>query len=76
MVSWIPLVGAGALAGAMNAMAGDGSFVTLPTLIGAGVPSVAANASSTIALYPGGVASAWVYHDGLGQVCVYRCDRP
>ena len=69
MVSWIPLVGAGLLAGAMNAMAGGGSFVTLPTLIGAGVPSVAANASSTIALYPGGVSSAWVYRDGLRQVC-------
>src|SRR4051794_36299065 len=69
MQSWGLLAGAGVLAGAMNAMAGGGSFVTLPVLIGAGVPSVLANASSTIALYPGGVASAWVYRDGLGQVC-------
>ena len=53
----------------MNALAGGGSFVTLPTLIAAGVPSVVANASSTVALYPGGAASAWVYRDGLTRVC-------
>lgn len=53
----------------MNALAGGGSFVTLPALIAAGVPSVQANASSTVALYPGGLASAWTYRDGLGPVC-------
>lgn len=63
------LAGAGLLAGAMNALAGGGSFITLPALIAAGVPSVAANASSTVALYPGGLASAWVYRQGLTQVC-------
>ena len=62
------LAGAGLLAGAMNALAGGGSFVTLPALIAVGVPSVAANATSTVALYPGGLASAWVYRGGLGQV--------
>jgi uncharacterized membrane protein YfcA len=68
MLDWFPLAGAGFLAGSMNAMAGGGSFVSLPALIGAGVPSVAANASSTLALYPGGLASAWVYRDGLGRM--------
>ena len=63
------LAGAGLLAGAMNALAGGGSFVTLPALIAAGVPSVAANASSTVALYPGGLASAFVYRQGLAEVC-------
>jgi uncharacterized membrane protein YfcA len=63
------LLAAGFAAGAMNALAGGGSFVTLPALIAAGVPSVAANASSTVALYPGGAASAWVYRDGLGAIC-------
>jgi uncharacterized membrane protein YfcA len=58
------LVGAGFAAGAMNALAGGGSFVTLPALIGTGVPSVTANVSSTIALYPGGIASALVYRRG------------
>src|ERR1044072_489911 len=62
---YLMLCGAGLVAGAMNALAGGGSFVTLPALIAAGLPSVAANASSTVALYPGGAASAWVYRDGL-----------
>ena len=60
---------AGFAAGAMNALAGGGSFVSLPALIAAGVPSVNANASSTVALFPGGLASVWVYRDGLGRVC-------
>ena len=52
------LLGAGLLAGAMNAAAGGGSFVTLPALVTVGVPSVEANASSTVALFSGGLASA------------------
>jgi uncharacterized membrane protein YfcA len=62
------LIGAGLLAGGMNALAGGGSFVSLPALIAVGVPSVAANASSTMALYPGGLASVWVYRRGGGPV--------
>lgn len=63
------LLGAGGLlAGAMNALAGGGSFVSLPVLIAAGVSPVAANASSTVALFPGGLASAWAYRDGMGPV--------
>ncbi len=69
MGDWVWLLGAGCLAGGMNALAGGGSFVTLPMLIAAGVPSVAANASSTVALYPAGLASVWVYRRGLGGVC-------
>jgi uncharacterized protein len=65
----LPLLGAGLLAGAMNALAGGGSFVTLPALIAAGLPSVVANASSTVALYPGGLASAWTYHERFAPVC-------
>jgi uncharacterized membrane protein YfcA len=62
------LAGAGFIAGAMNALTGGGSFVSLPAMIAVGLPSVAANASSTVALYPGGAASAWVYRDGLTRV--------
>ncbi len=62
------LAGAGLLGGAMNALAGGGSFVTLPAMIAVGMPSVNANASSTVALYPGGAASAWVYRDGLRPI--------
>ncbi len=53
------LVLAGLLAGAMNAVAGGGSFVTFPTLVFLGLPPVAANATSTVALFPGTIASTW-----------------
>jgi uncharacterized membrane protein YfcA len=59
----------GLLAGAMNALAGGGSFVSLPAMIAAGVPSVQANASGTVALFPGQVTSAWTYWDGMRPVC-------
>jgi uncharacterized membrane protein YfcA len=68
MDNLILVFGAGLLAGAMNALAGGGSFVTLPALIAAGVPPVLANTSSTVALFPGGLASAWAYRDGLQPV--------
>ncbi len=57
--------GAGLLAGAMNAVAGGGSFVTLPALVAAGISPVLANASSTVALFPGSVAAAWTMRAGL-----------
>lgn len=63
---WL-LVGAGFLAGAMNAVAGGGSFVTLPALILAGLPSVGANASSTVALFPASLASTWAYRRELAS---------
>ena len=65
------LAGAGFLAGAMNAAAGGGSFVSFPALVFAGVPPLYANASSTVALFPGAVTSSWAYRhalDGIGGV--------
>ena len=61
----IMVAAAGLAGGAMNALAGGGSFVTLPAMIAAGVPSTIANASSTVALWPGGLASSWAYRDRL-----------
>ncbi len=62
------LAGAGFLAGAMNAAAGGGSFVSFPALVLAGVPPVYANASSTVALFPGAVTSGWAYRHALSGV--------
>ena len=59
------LAGAGFLAGVMNAVAGGGSFVTFPALVAAGLPSVGANASSTVALFPGQITSAYAYRREL-----------
>lgn len=61
------VAGAGLLGGAMNAIAGGGSFVTLPALVAAGVPSLNANATSTVALVPSALATAFAYrHDFTG----------
>ena len=63
MASDLLLIGAALLAGLMNAVAGGGSFLTFPALVFTGVPSIIANASSTVALFPGAFASAWGYRD-------------
>src|SRR5262245_60117786 len=52
-------------AGLMNSIAGGGSFLTFPALVFTGVPSIAANATSTFALLPGILASAWAYRHEL-----------
>lgn len=44
-------------AGAVNAVAGGGSFLTFPALVFAGVPPIAANATSAVALSPGYLGS-------------------
>ena len=51
------LVASAVGAGAMNAMAGGGTILTFPTLILLGMPAITANATSTVALLPGTVAS-------------------
>jgi uncharacterized membrane protein YfcA len=51
------LVASAVGAGAMNAMAGGGTILTFPTLIFLGMPAIVANATSTVALLPGAVAS-------------------
>lgn len=58
------LVGSAFTAGLMNSVAGGGSFLSFPALVFAGVPSVIANATNTVALFPGQLAAAWAYrHD-------------
>jgi len=52
----------------MNALAGGGTFATLPALITLGLPANAANATSNVALLPGAVASAAEYRDELEPV--------
>ncbi len=47
------LAGAGLLAGAVNAVAGGGSLISFPALLAAGYPSVTANVTNTVALFPG-----------------------
>lgn len=62
------LLAAAFFAGAMNAMAGGGSFLTLPALIFSGVPPVAANATGTVALLPGYASGAYGFRHDLEPV--------
>ncbi len=61
-------VAAGAVAGTMNALAGGGTFVSMPSLVALGLPSTIANATSNVALQPGAIASAWAYRRGLSPL--------
>jgi uncharacterized membrane protein YfcA len=56
---------AAAVGGALNAVAGGGSFLTLPALIFAGVSPVVANATSTLALWPASLSSTFAYRREL-----------
>lgn len=58
---------AGFGAGFINALAGGGSFLTFPALIGAGLPAIDANATSTLALFPAQVATTYAYRHSLAQ---------
>jgi uncharacterized membrane protein YfcA len=56
---------AAAVGGAINSIAGGGTLVTFPALVGLGVPAIVANATSTVALWPGAVGSMFGYRDDL-----------
>ena len=59
------LFGVALLAGAQNSVAGGGSFLTTPTLIFTGMLPINANATNTVALWPGSLASIPPYRDAL-----------
>lgn len=65
MFDWPLLLAAAFVAGALNAVAGGGSFLTLPALVFTGVPPVVANATGTVALLPGYVAGAWGFREDM-----------
>jgi uncharacterized protein len=52
-------------AGALNSVAGGGSFISFPALMFTGVPAIGANATNTAALWPGTLASASAYRAEL-----------
>jgi uncharacterized membrane protein YfcA len=55
------------LAGGINSLAGGGSLITFPTLLWLGLPSVAANATNTVAIWPGSIGSLWGFRRELGR---------
>jgi len=67
------LAAVGFWAGAQNALAGGGSFLTYPVLLFAGLDPRAANITSTVALFPSQIAIAWTgwrTAEGVGRLGV------
>ncbi|WP_417519896.1 sulfite exporter TauE/SafE family protein [Minwuia sp.] len=52
-------------AGALNAVAGGGTFLTFPALVYAGIPPIVANATATLTALPGYIGSAWAFRHDL-----------
>ncbi len=59
------LIGSAFLAGIINSVAGGGTFFTFPALMFAGFSPISANITSSIAVWPGAVASAIAYRKQL-----------
>jgi uncharacterized membrane protein YfcA len=55
------------LAGGINSVAGGGTLITFPTLMWLGLPSVAANATNTVAIWPGSLGSIWGFRRELAR---------
>ncbi len=53
------------IAGAINSVAGGGTLLTFPTLIWLGLPSINANATSTVGIWPGTVGTIWGYRQEM-----------
>lgn len=54
-------------AGVVNAIAGGGTLLTFPALLAMGVSPVTANATNTLALWPGQLSGAYAYRTHLGE---------
>ncbi|ABC81948.1 sulfite exporter TauE/SafE family protein [Anaeromyxobacter dehalogenans] len=52
-------------AGALNAVAGGGSFLTLPALVVVGASPIVANATGTVALLPGYLSGTWGFREDI-----------
>jgi uncharacterized membrane protein YfcA len=61
----VVLAAAAVIGGALNSVAGGGSFFTFPALLLAGVAPVSANATSAVALWPASLAASFAYRDDL-----------
>jgi uncharacterized membrane protein YfcA len=59
--------GAAFVAGAINSIAGGGTLVSFPTLIWLGLPPVIANATNTVAVWPGSLGGMWGYRRELAD---------
>ena len=64
-VAYLVVFVAAFAAGAINSVAGGGTLVSFPSLIWVGLPSTIANATSTVAIWPGSLGALWGYRRDL-----------
>ncbi len=64
-VQLITIAAISALGGAVNSVAGGGMLLVFPALVGLGVPPIVANATGTVALWPGSMGSLWGYRNAM-----------
>jgi uncharacterized membrane protein YfcA len=62
---WILVAGAGLAAGGVNAVAGGGSLISFPALLGVGYPSLTANVTNLVSLVPGYASGSLAYRREL-----------
>lgn len=68
MLEAVVLLSAALLAGALNAVAGGGTFLTFPALVYAGVPPIPATATATLAVFPGYLTGALGFRRELAAI--------
>ena len=61
----LPALLTAAIGSAINSIAGGGTLLTFPAIVLLGVPPLVANATSTVALWPGALGSIWGYRGEL-----------
>ena len=61
-LKYLILAAIGVVAGTLNVLAGGGSFLTMPALMFAGVPPVAANATNRVAIFLQSIVAVWGFH--------------
>src|ERR1039458_8929457 len=62
---WIWLTVAAFLAGVLNAVAGGGSFLLFPAMLSMKMLPIQANATNTVAIWPGQLTSVAAYRDDV-----------
>ncbi len=69
VMDYLLLVGSAAVAGGINAVAGGGTLLTFPALLAILGPAqgVVANATSTVALFPGSLSAIWGYREDIAR---------
>jgi uncharacterized membrane protein YfcA len=55
------------LAAAVNSVAGGGTLISFPVLVALGLPSIVANATSTVGIWPGSLGSIWGFRRELSR---------